>query len=55
MKFFISVHFKLLCVDNHSKDLLAEINFFGVETLVESDRLAVVYGALPEYMKNRTS
>ncbi len=25
--------FKLLCVDNHSKDLLAKINFFGVETL----------------------
>ena len=27
MKFFMSIYFKLLYVDNHSKDLLAEINF----------------------------
>ena len=26
MKFFMSIYFKLLYVDNHSKDLLAEIN-----------------------------
>ena len=27
VKFFMSIYFKLLYIDNHSKDLLAEINF----------------------------
>ena len=43
MKFFMSIYFKLLYVDNHSKDLLAEINFLFVQRMHKiSDDLAII-------------